>query len=173
MIDCVLLVVPACLLRTHQRILFFHFAVSHSLDDADELAFVLLCLAQAILEVLYSFGQRVHLSWLLAVRPLLQQLVLNGDGDLLELLVDDDEVLLDPFDKRVEGGTHVLFDLRDDERGLVGEGRDEGSLHHVVCDGDEPLVLQVELVDPPDYMQVPIIIPAQSFITHQLLHRLL
>lgn len=92
---------------------------------------------------------------------------------MFEFLVDDYEVLLDAFDECVEGGSHVLFDLRDDDRGLVGHRRNKGGLHHMICDGDESLILEVEFIDLADYMQIPIIIPAQSFITHQLLHRLL
>lgn len=170
MIDCILMFVPACLLGTQQRVLLIDLAVSHSLYDADELALVLLRLPQVLLEVLYPFGQGMHFGRLLADRLPLQQLLLNGNGDLLEFLVDDYEVLLDSFDECVEGGAHVLFYLRNDEWRLGGQRRDEGSLHHVVRDGDEPLILQVELIDLTDYKQVPIIIPAQTFITHQLLH---
>lgn len=72
MIDGILVVMPACLLGAHQRILLVDPAVSHSLDDTDELAFILLRLAQIFLEVLYSFGQRLHFPWLLVNGPLLQ-----------------------------------------------------------------------------------------------------
>lgn len=72
MIDGILVVMPACLLGTHQRILLVDSAVSHSLDDTDEFAFILLRLAQIFLEVFYSFGQRLHFTWLLVNGPLLQ-----------------------------------------------------------------------------------------------------
>lgn len=72
MIDCVLVVMHACLFGAHQRILLVDTAVSHPLDDTNQLAFIFLRLTQILLEVLYSFGQRLHFTWLLINRSLLQ-----------------------------------------------------------------------------------------------------